>query len=340
MFKDILDKIASGENISRKKASEALELILNEEISPAEVGAFLMGMRMKGESAGELLGFLDTMEKHMVRVKIKDPDAIDVCGTGGDSAHSFNVSTTVAIVAAAGGATVAKHGNRSVSSKSGSADVLEALDIKIDMTPEQTKKCIDEIGIGFFFAPMYHPAMKAVMPHRKNMKIRTFFNMLGPLLNPAGVKRQIVGAYNAETARKVAEVMDRKKHKKACAIFSSDGFDEISPFESSYIFEVNAQAGGIREFEFSPPDLTEDQKTVPGGDSTKNAKIILDILKGKPGVARQMTIYNTAFALYVADRVPTVGDGIEEAEVLLDDGIALKKLQEYQEYSKQIAGQK
>ncbi|MBN2707703.1 MAG: anthranilate phosphoribosyltransferase [Calditrichaceae bacterium] len=338
MFKDYLEKIAINEHLERKDAGDALEYILKGDLDQAEIGAFLMGMRMKGETADELLGFLDTMEKHMVRVQVNDINAIDVCGTGGDGTHSWNVSTTTAFVAAAGGATVAKHGNRSVSSRSGSADVLEALGIKIDMTPEQTKKCIDTIGIGFLFAPLYHPATKAVVPARKSMKIRTFFNMLGPLLNPAGVKRQIIGTYDTATAKRVAEVLDKKGHIKACTMHSADGFDEISPFDSSYIFEVNIKAGGIREFQFSPPAIKEPERSVPGGDSQANARLIIDILKGKPGVTRQMTVFNSAFALYVADIVSTVGDGIEMAESLLDDGSAYKKLIQFQEFSKQVNG--
>ena len=191
-----------------------MDKIITEDISGAEVGGLLVGLRVKGETVEEISGFVDTMQKHMVYVDLVDKNAIDVCGTGGDGRHSFNVSTTCALVAAAGGVTVAKHGNRSVSSKSGSADLLEALGVKIDIPPEKTKKSIDEIGIGFFFAPNYHPAMKAVVPHRKSLGIRTAFNILGPLLNPARVKRQLIGLLTCKPQKNWLVFYNHKNMKK------------------------------------------------------------------------------------------------------------------------------
>lgn len=337
VFRDLLEKIAAKNNLTRQEAAEALELIIREELTPTEIGAFLFGLRVKGESADELLGFLDTMEKHMIRVELEDANAIDVCGTGGDGKHTFNVSTTVAIVAAGGGVTVAKHGNRSVSSKSGSADVLEKLGIRIDLTPEQTLECINTTGLGFFFAPHYHPAMKMIVPHRKNLAVRTFFNIMGPLLNPAGVKRQIIGTYDAETARKLAEVLQKMDFLRACTVYSEDGFDEVSPFKPSMIFEVEDGRKSVKEYQYKPPAFVQNSNKLAGGDSKENAKIILDILRGAQGPERQITVLNSAFAFYVSGMVDTVNEGVELAKTVIDSGSALTKLKQYKIFTDKVA---
>jgi anthranilate phosphoribosyltransferase len=335
MLKPYLDKITAGQDLTRQEASDALNEIITEDISGAEVGGILVGLRVKGETVDEISGFVDTMQKHMVHVDLTDKKAIDVCGTGGDGTHSFNVSTTCALVAAAGGATVAKHGNRSVSSKSGSADLLEALGVKIDLSPEKTKKCIDEIGIGFFFAPNYHPAMKAVVPHRKSLGIRTVFNILGPLLNPARVKRQLIGAFDLSTAEKLAGVLQSQNYDKACTVHSKDGYDELSPFSSNFVFEISNESDNISQFTYNPKSWTD--KTVgemgEGGDSNTNAEITRQVLNGKKGAARDMTVLNTAFAYYVADMAQTIEEGIQLAEESIDSGAGMKKLNEFIEMS-------
>jgi anthranilate phosphoribosyltransferase len=335
MLKPYLEKITTGENLTRQEAAEALDKIITDELSGAEVGGFLVGLRVKGETIEEISGFVDTMQKHMVKVDLADKNAIDVCGTGGDGTHSFNVSTTCALVVAAGDVTVAKHGNRSVSSKSGSADLLESLGIKIDLSPEQTKKCMDEIGIGFFFAPNYHPAMKAVVAHRKSLGIRTVFNMLGPLLNPARVKRQLIGAFNNHTAEKLAGVLQTQNYEKACTVHSDDGFDELSPFASNSVFEIGSGSNEIRKFSYKPANLLEKipGEFVEGADSTINAKITRKVLEGEKGSAREMTVLNAAFAFYVAGKTKTVEEGIKIAEEILDSGAGTKKLDEYIEAS-------
>lgn len=335
MLKPYLEKITAGQDLSRQEASEALNVIITGDLSGAEVGGLLVGLRVKGESVEEISGFVDTMQKHMVSVDLADKNAIDVCGTGGDGRHSFNVSTTCALVAAAGGVTVAKHGNRSVSSKSGSADLLEALGVKIALTPEKTKKCIDEIGIGFFFAPNYHPAMKAVMPHRKSLKIRTVFNMLGPLLNPARVKRQLIGTFDLQTAEKLAGVLQSQKYDKACTVHSEDGYDELSPFSSNFVFEIGSETGNIKQFTYKPAKLADRNagEFVEGADSKTNAEITLQVLNGEKGSAREMTVLNTAFAFYVAGKTQTIENGSELAENTLDSGKARQKLDEFVEFS-------
>jgi anthranilate phosphoribosyltransferase len=331
MLKPYLEKITAGENLSRQKAAEALDKIITADLSGAEVGGFLVGLRVKGETVEEISGFVDIMQKHMISVDLADKNAIDVCGTGGDGTHSFNVSTTCTLVAAAGGVTVAKHGNRSVSSKSGSADLLEALGVKIDLTPEKTKKCIDEIGIGFFFAPHYHPAMKAVMPHRKNLGVRTVFNILGPLLNPAQVRRQLIGAFNVQTAEKLAGVLRSQKYDKACTVHSEDGYDEFSPFSSNFVFEIGTDTDNIKQFNYKPEKIADKiaKEFVEGGDSITNAEITRQVLTGKKGSARDMTVLNAAFAFYVAGKVQTIDQGIQLAKETIDSGKAIRKLNEY-----------
>ena len=336
MFKQYLEKISNNENLSKEEAADALESIIREESSATEIGAFLVGLRVKGEAVQELSGFVDTMEKHMVRVDLNDKDAIDVCGTGGDGKHSFNVSTTVGFVAAAASIPVAKHGNRSVSSKSGSADVLEHLGVKIDLSPEQTKRCIDEIGIGFFFAPLYHPAMKVIVPHRKSLGIRTFFNMLGPLLNPAGVKRQLIGTFNLEAAQKIAEVLQMRGSVKACTAYSADGFDEVSPFDMTHIFEVDETKDKIIEHQFSPPEFNSTFKQIAGGESAENVQIIKNILDGNKGPEYQITLLNAGFAIYIGGKADSIDQGIAMAEELITNGSAMKKLDEYIEFTNKI----
>ena len=339
MFKEYLEKLAEKEDLSREEAANALQMLIDDQLTETEIGALLFGLRMKGESVSELLGFVDTMQKNMVSVDLEDSNAIDVCGTGGDKKHSFNVSTTAALVVAAGEVTVAKHGNRSVSSKSGSADVLEKLGVKIDLSPEKTKQCIDDVGIGFFFAPKYHPAMKVVAPHRKNLGTRTVFNMLGPLLNPAGVKRQLIGTFDAETAEKIAKVLKKQGYSKACTVHSWDGFDEVSPFAPNQIFEVVNKEDKIKSYRFKTEKIAQNKELkeqMLGGDSDQNAKITMSILKGEKGVPREATVLNAGFGLYIGGKVYNVEDGVQLAEQLIDDGTALKKFNEYVEISNKI----
>ena len=332
MFKTYLEKVSNGENLTRNEASEALKKIIRDETSPTEVGGFLIGLRVKGETEEEIFGFVDTMEKHMVKVKLQDKNAIDVCGTGGDCKHSFNVSTTTALVVAAEGVSVAKHGNRSVSSKTGSADVLQELGVKIDLNADQVKQCVDEIGIGFFFAPLFHPAMRSVAPHRKNLGLRTVFNMLGPLLNPAQVRRQLIGAFDSKTAKKLAGVLKLRGYEKACTVHSLDGFDEVSPFSKNDIFEVNKKKD-IKQYQFEKQNRKYGFDGISGDDQRKNAEITLAVLSGEKSAAREMIVLNSGFAFYVAGKSNSVEQGILLAENVLDNGSAKQKLNQLVEMS-------
>lgn len=333
ILKPYLEKLSDHENLSRNEAADALESVISEDVSGTEIGAFLFGLRVKGESIDEIAGFVDTMEKHMVRVDLNDSDAIDVCGTGGDQTHSFNVSTTAGFIAAAAGATVAKHGNRSVSSKCGSADVLEALEIRIDLNAEQTKRCADEIGLCFFFAPLYHPAMKVVVPHRKNLGLRTVFNMLGPLLNPARVKRQLTGVFDLDSARKLAGVLQTRGSTMACTVHSSDGFDELSPFAENHIIETRTDQP-LTEFLYShKPTIQSSSAEVGGHDPRTNAGLTMAVLSGERNANRQMALLNSGFALYVAGLAESPEEGIRQAEAAVDGGEALKKMEALKEMS-------
>lgn len=335
MIKHYLEKVIAGEDLTQQEASQVLDKIIAGDINETQAGALLTALRMKGESVDEIVGFVETMEKHMVKIDLEDTNAIDMCGTGGDGSQSFNVSTTAALVVAAGGVTVAKHGNRSISSKCGSADVIEKLGVKIDLSPAAVKQCIDKIGIGFLFAPLYHPAMKILAPVRKSLEIRTVFNMLGPLLNPAQVRRQLIGTFNVEAAQKLAKVLLARGYKKACTVHSGDGFDEVSPFAENQIFEVSQNNDSFRELKYAVRSNVRNKasQTVRGASSGENAKITLDILEGEKGATRDMTVTNAAFGFYVAEKVDTVEAGIELSEKVIDSGAALAKLIELRETS-------
>ena len=336
MLKTILEKVSDGDDLTRNEAAAALETIVRDEASPTEVGGLLIGLRVKGETEEEILGFVETMEKYMVKVHLQNQDAIDVCGTGGDGKHSFNVSTTTAIVVAAEGVSVAKHGNRSVSGRTGSADLLQELGVKIDLNADKVKQCVDEIGIGFFFAPLFHPAMKNVALHRKNLGLRTVFNMLGPLLNAARVKRQLIGAYDSETAKKLAVVLKMRGYTKACTVHSLDGFDEVSPFSQNDIFEVNKNLNEIKTYRFEKPYGKFGLDEITGDDQRKNAGITLSVLAGEKNAAREMVVLNSGFAFYVAGKTNTVEDGILLAEDVLDSGAAKRKLDQFVEMSNRL----
>ncbi|NOX38681.1 MAG: anthranilate phosphoribosyltransferase [Calditrichaeota bacterium] len=342
MIASTLEKLARGQDLSREEAAAVLEQVVQNAIPPAAAGALLMGLRTKGEHPREITGFADTMEKHMVRVTLNDPDAIDVCGTGGDGKHTFNISTAAAFVIAAGGVTVAKHGNRSVSSKAGSADVLEALGIRIDLTPEQAVRCANEMGITFFFAPLYHPAMKHIAPHRKHLGIRTVFNILGPLLNPARVRRQLIGAFDRETAQRLAEVLATRGVHRAVTVHSQDGYDEASPFASNHLFLIQPNNGGIQSLEYRAPidGRSFQPEELQGHSARENAEKIQGVLSGKiRGAAREMVVLNAALGFFVAEKVQKIEDGLELARECIDSGAAMKTLEAFREFTQNCKGE-
>lgn len=319
-----LSGLADGRDLGRDEARAVLAEIMGGEATPAQIGAFLMGMRMKGETAEELAGAAEAMRSAATPVRTSRTPLLDTCGTGGDGAGSYNVSTAVALVAAAAGANVAKHGNRSVSSQSGSADVLERLGLRLDLDAAAMGRCLDEVGIAFLFAPMLHGAMKHAIGPRREMRLRTLFNLLGPLTNPAGARRQLLGVYARDRARQVAEVLAMLGSEHAWVVHGLEGLDEISVLGPTAVFEV--REGAVREFLLEPQTLgvpSIDPAELRGGSPEENAQWMRRLLAGEEvGGSRHMVTVNAAAALLVAGCVPDLAAGRARAEETLQNGAA------------------
>ncbi|MDK2880021.1 MAG: anthranilate phosphoribosyltransferase [Thermoanaerobacteraceae bacterium] len=329
MFHEIIKKVIMREDLSEDEAREAMDHIMDGKAAPSQIGGFLVGMRMKGEKAEEITGFARSMRSRARKVDVEG-FAIDTCGTGGDGGKTFNISTAVAFVAAAGGVKVAKHGNKAVSSKSGSADVLEALGAKIDLEPEDAGRCIEKVGITFLFAPLYHSAMKNVAGPRKELGTRTVFNILGPLTNPASVRGQVLGVYDGILTRPLARVLLKLGVKRAMVVHGRDGLDEITTTRETIVSEV--KDGIIKNYTINPRDLgipLAKPEEIAGGDSSYNARVILDVLQGKKGPQRDVVVLNSAAALYVGEVAEDLKEGVQMAQNLIDSGAAYEKLNEF-----------
>lgn len=335
MLKEAIEKIVMGENLTESEAKSAMDSIMKGEPSSALIGGYLIGLRMKGETVDEITGSAKSMIGNAVRLKLDSPYVIDTCGTGGDGGRTFNISTAVAIITSSAGVKIAKHGNRAVSSKSGSADVLSELGVKIDLEPEITKKFIDDVGFGFLYAPKYHSAMKNVAPIRRELGLRTVFNILGPLTNPASAKGQVLGVYDKKLTHVLAEVLLKLGCERALVVYGNDGLDEITTTTTTTVSEV--KNGTVIDYTIDPHDyginLSKDTD-INGGDSKENAKIILDILEGQKGPKRDIVVLNSAAALYVGKAVDNIKEGVMLAEHLIDSGAALGKLNEILSYQK------
>lgn len=295
--------------------------------SPVEISAFLVALKMKGETANELAGFVTSMREHMLRVDAGD-EVVDNCGTGGDASGTFNISTTAAFVMAGAGAHVAKHGNRSISSATGAADVLEALGVQVTATPEEAARLIREVGIGFLFAPAFHPAIRHVQPVRRELKLRTVFNLLGPMANPAGARSQVLGAPSVDAAELIAKATVVLGCKRVFVVHGHGGLDEISTTGPTDVFEV---AGGkIRRHVWEPADFgvpVAEKSALLGGDATYNASIVRDILAGEIGPRRDIVVANAAAGLLAAGLAEDLSEGVRLAEKSLDSGAARGKLE-------------
>lgn len=332
MIQECIKTIAEKENLTENKAYDAMNSIMKGECTDAQIGAFLMGLRIKGETIDEITGCAKAMRENATKVTLDSEYAIDTCGTGGDGGKTFNVSTAVGIIAAAGGVKVAKHGNRAVSSKSGSADVLTELGININAEMSKIREAIDEKGMGFLFAQKYHSAMKNVAGPRKQLGTRTVFNLLGPLTNPAFVKGQVLGVYDGKLTHTVAEVLSKMGCERAMVVHGSDGLDEITTTGETIVSELNN--GKISDYTISPMQFgieTSNISDISGGDAKENAGIIVRILKGKKGPKRDIVVLNSAAALYVGKVCKSMEDGIKLANNLIDTGKAYAKLKELQE---------
>ncbi|WFP74110.1 anthranilate phosphoribosyltransferase [Mesorhizobium sp. WSM4906] len=331
-LKTHIAKVASGTALSFEEAREAFDIIMSGDATPGQIGGFLMALRVRGEAVSEISGAVATMRAKMLRVEAP-LGAIDIVGTGGDNSHSVNISTASAFVIAAAGVPVAKHGNRGLSSLTGSADVLTALGVKIDISPETIGRCIHEAGVGFMFAPAHHPAMKHVGPIRGELGTRTIFNLLGPLSNPAGVSRQMVGVFLPEWIIPVAETLKALGAEHAWVVHG-DGYDEITTTGETQVAEL---AGGeIRTFTLTPEAVGLKRHTkeeLRGGDAAYNAKALRDMLGGAAGAYRDTVLMNAGAGLVVAGKATTLADGIEAAAQAIDSGRALAVLDKLVEIS-------
>ena len=329
MIKEAIRKVAEGIDLSRSEVREVFGQMMDGEVTDAQKSALLIGLRMKGETVEEITGAAMAMRERVVRIATSRSGVIDTCGTGGDGRGTFNVSTIAAIVAAGAGASVAKHGNRAVSSSCGSADVLSALGVNVDLEPAQTAEILDSTGLAFLFAPKFHPAMKAVAGVRRELGLRTIFNVLGPLTNPAFARRQVLGVFAPQLTSRIAGVLQELGVDHAVVVHSDDGLDEISVFARSHVAEV--RDGVVTQYEIDPAELGVEAGEPPeltGGDPATNARICREILEGRRGAAREMVVVNTGAALYVSGLVPTIRDGTALARESIDTGRAGAKLQE------------
>ena len=323
-----LRRVMSGESLSRREMEALIGLLMDGALDERVTAGLLIALAMKGESVAELAGAAAAMRARVLAIPHRRPGVIDTCGTGGDGRGTFNISTASALVACAAGASVAKHGNRSVSSRSGSADVLEALGVRIDATPEATGRCLDELGIAFLFAPGLHPAMRAVMPVRRALAVRTLFNLLGPLTNPAGARRQVIGVFAAERVESVAGALCELGTEHALVVHGSDGLDEITCSGPTTVAET--RDGSVRLYELEPEDFGVERhptEALAGGDPGENAALLRILLEGAPGPLRDVTLINAAAALVVAGVAEDWRDGAERAAAAIDSGAAAARLE-------------
>ena len=335
MIREAISKVVMGEDLTREESVGVMDEIMSGKATDAQIGAFLVGLRLKGETVEEIAGAAEVMREKATRVTTTHKVVVDTCGTGGDDSGTFNISTTAAFVVAGAGICVAKHGNRSVSSQCGSADVLRALGVDIEIPPEQVGRCLDEVGMGFLFAPMLHGAMKYAIGPRREMGVRTIFNVLGPLTNPAGASHQLIGVYSRALTPVIAQVLNTLGTERAMVVHGSDGLDEITVTGESFL-SILAD-GTVRSSKISPEEYgfeLADLKTLLGGTAEENAQITLNILSGKEqGPKRDVVLLNAAAAIVVSGKARDFEQGIEMAREALDSGAALRKLEMLKEAS-------
>jgi anthranilate synthase/phosphoribosyltransferase len=336
-IKDMIQKLASGHSLTEEEAALSMEEIMGGNATPAQFGAFVTALRFKGETVEEIIGLAKIMRTKAVTVKINGP-VVDTCGTGGDGAHTFNISTAAAFVAAGAGLKIAKHGNRAMSSQCGSADVLEALGVKIELNADQVKKCIEQVGIGFIFAPSFHPAMKYAASPRREIGIRTVFNILGPLTNPAGAKAQVIGVPDKPTMKKIALALQGLGCQHALVVHGEDGLDEITNAGNTSVCEL--KNGIISEYSISPKDFGFPQVSpdaLTGGTASENANMILNVLANVPSPKRDIVVMNAAAALLAGNAVDTMKEGVTLAKSVISSGKAMTKLNQLIELSKKLS---
>ena len=329
MIQEALADLLDGKDLGRPRCREVMGEIMRGEATPAQIGGFLVALRVKGETADEIAGCAEAMREHVLPVHPRRADLVDTAGTGGDGASTINISTAAAIVAAAAGAGVAKHGNRAVSSASGSADVLEALGFRLEQPPERIAQSIDELGFGFMFAPAHHPAMRHAAPVRRELAARTVFNVLGPLTNPAGARAQVIGVYSPSLVRTLAEVLAQLGSRRAFVVHGAHGIDELSPAGPNDVCEV--VDGDVRERVIDPLDLGIqrcDPAELRGGSPAENADAIREVFAGADGGRRDAILLNAAGAIAASGHAEDLREGLELARVAIDSGAASDRIDE------------
>ena len=337
MIKEAIKTLVSGKSLTEEQAASVMEEIMRGEATSAQFGAFVTALRLKGETVDEIIGMARTMRAKATPVIINKP-VVDTCGTGGDGLHTFNISTAAAFVAAGAGLIVAKHGNRAMSSHCGSADVLEALGVKIDLNAEQVKNCLEEVGVGFMFAPVFHPAMKYAAVPRREIGIRTVFNIIGPLINPAGANAQVLGVAEELLVEKLALVLRGLGCHHALVVHGEDGLDEITITAKTRVAELKEDS--IEHYFISPEDFglsRVELDDLRGSSVSENAILLRKILDGAPGPKRDVVIMNASAVLLAGDRVKTIEQGVVLAEKVIDSGKALEKLEKLSEFSQSLA---
>jgi anthranilate phosphoribosyltransferase len=328
-------RLLDGHDLSREEARAVMNEVMSGEATPAQIGGLLVALRLKGETADEITGCAEAMRAHVLAVRPRRDDLVDTAGTGGDGAGTINISTAAALVAAAAGAGVAKHGNRAVSSASGSADVLEALGFQLELPPARIERSIDELGFGFLFAPTHHPAMRHAAPVRRELGTRTVFNVLGPLTNPAGARAQVVGVYAPSLVRTIAEVLAQLGARRAFVVHGAGGIDELSPSGPNLVCEI--AAGTVRERAIDPLDLGVprcDPAELRGGTPDENAAAIQAVFAGQDGGRRQAILLNAAGAIAAAGHAQDLGEGLGYARQALDSGAAAARLEQLVAFSR------
>ena len=326
-LKSIIGKVATGATLSREEAAAAFDAMMSGDATPSQMGGLLMALRVRGETVDEITGAVSAMRSKMLPVTAP-ADAVDIVGTGGDGSGSVNVSTCASFIVAGAGVPVAKHGNRALSSRSGAADVLASLGVKIDLKPEEVGRCVREAGIGFMFAPAHHPATKNVGPTRAELATRTIFNLLGPLSNPAGVKRQMVGVFSRQWVQPLAQVLRNLGAEAVWVVHGSDGLDEITLTAPTFV--ASLENGEIQTFEVTPEDAGLrrcDGAALKGGDADANATALQSVLDGKPSAYRDVALLNAAAALIVAGRAKNLKEGVAIGTKSLDSGAAAARLE-------------
>ena len=336
MIREAIEAAVAGQSLSSSQAAEAMNEIMTDEATPAQFGAFVTAMRLKGETPEEIAGMAQVMREKSLHVEV-DGLVVDTCGTGGDASSSFNISTTSGFVVAGAGVMVAKHGNRAMSSTCGSADVLEAMGVKIDLSPEGVLRCLEEVGFGFMFAQRYHPSMRFAAGPRREIGIRTVFNILGPLTNPAGARAHLIGVADPAYGKKMARVLDTLGSTHALVVHGNDGLDEISLGDETQVWEM--KDGTVSSYTLTPEDLgfgRSGREALSAGSVEESTRMLRSVLEGTPGPARDVVLMNAGAALIAADRVSTLNEGIEMAAESIDSGRALETLDALERLSNEL----